>query len=122
MKKKKQAKKQREQRVEITRSFSFKLNLGNYQTADFFCSEKKEINAKYAEETSRALEEFCRTQVLQSVARFPAQIAEERKKAEAASRPKEEPHVFTPVTGIKPRLVVENGVERAVYDKVESEK
>ena len=25
-------------RIEIARSFSFKLNLGNYQSADFFCS------------------------------------------------------------------------------------
>lgn len=64
-------------RVEIARSFSFKLNLGNYQSADFFCSEKSECNAEDAEQASEALYNFCKKQVMKSVADF--QIEQARK-------------------------------------------
>lgn len=53
--------------VEIARSFSFKLNLGGYQSCDFFCSEKAQCAPADAEEVSQKLFEFCRSQVLRSV-------------------------------------------------------
>ena len=56
--------------VEITRSFSYKLNLGNYQTADFFCSEKVECLEKDAEKKSEALYLFCKNEVIKSVEHY----------------------------------------------------
>ena len=53
--------------TEITRSFSYKLNLGNYQTADFFCSQKSEVPEDQAEEKSEALYQFCKEEVMKSV-------------------------------------------------------
>ena len=53
--------------VEIARSFSFKLNLGNYQTADFFQSAKAECRDDEAEELSEKLYQFCKAQVLKSM-------------------------------------------------------
>jgi len=53
--------------VEITRSFSFKLSLPNYQNADFFCSQKKECFENEIEEVSEELYKFCRNQVIKSV-------------------------------------------------------
>ena len=66
-------------RVEVVRSVSFKLNLGNYQSMDFFCSQKSEVNAEDAEAASEALYNFCRKQVMQSVSDF--QIEQVRKEA-----------------------------------------
>jgi len=71
-------------RVEVARSFSFKLNLGNYQSADFFCSEKAECAAEDAEATSEALYAFCRKQVMKSVSDL--QIETARKEAMQAQR------------------------------------
>jgi hypothetical protein len=53
--------------VEIARSFSFKLNLGNYQSADFFQSAKSECRWDQAEEASDILYQFCKKQVLLAV-------------------------------------------------------
>lgn len=53
--------------VEVARSFSFKLNVGNYESRDFFCSQKAECKAEDAEATSEKLHAFCRTQVLKAV-------------------------------------------------------
>ncbi len=53
--------------VEIARSFSFKLNLGNYQSADFFCSQKGECREDEAEEFSEKLYQFCKRDVLRAV-------------------------------------------------------
>jgi len=71
-------------RVEIARSFSFKLNLGNYQSADFFCSQKSECAAEDAEQASEALYAFCRKQVMKSVSDF--QIEQIRKEQMQAQR------------------------------------
>lgn len=57
-------------KVEIARSFSFKLNVGNYETRDFFCSEKAEVEEKDAEKTSEKLYEFCKNEVMKSVNQF----------------------------------------------------
>jgi len=53
--------------VEVARSFSYKLNLGNYQTADFFCSRKTEVSEKDAVEVSEELYRFCEDEVMKSV-------------------------------------------------------
>ena len=67
--------------VEIARSFSFKLNLGNYQSADFFCSQKASCSADMAEEVSADLYEFCVDQVQQAIKDF-----QERQARKSAQR------------------------------------
>lgn len=53
--------------VEIVRSFSYKLNTGNYESRDFFCSQKAECPVEDAQRVSELLYEFCKSAVLQSV-------------------------------------------------------
>ncbi len=60
-------------RVEIARSFAFKMNVGNYESRDFFASQKAECEAHEAEEISAALYAFCKKQVLQAVAEYQHQ-------------------------------------------------
>jgi hypothetical protein len=52
--------------VEMVRSFTFKLNLGNYESADFFQSAKTTCREDEAEEVSEMLHQFCKAQVLKS--------------------------------------------------------
>jgi len=61
---------EKEQKIEIARSFSRKLNLGNYETADFFCSQKTETTKEKENETSRELFEFCKKEVLFSIEKY----------------------------------------------------
>lgn len=56
--------------VEIARSFAYKHNLGNYQSADFFCSQKAEVPFDEAEETSEKLYQFCKSQVVKSLSDY----------------------------------------------------
>lgn len=60
-------------RVEICRSFDFKLNLGNYQGASFFMSQKAHCNEEDAELVSEALHDFCKRQVMKAVREFQDQ-------------------------------------------------
>lgn len=53
--------------VEIVRSFSYKLNTGNYESRDFFCSQKAECPVVDADKVSDLLHDFCKKAVLQSV-------------------------------------------------------
>lgn len=53
--------------VEVVRSFSFKLNLGNYQSADFFCSQKAQCSPEQVDEVSAGLYEWCYEEVMKSV-------------------------------------------------------
>lgn len=74
-------------RVEIARSFSYKLNCANYggaayESRDFFASEKAECSIEDANDVSAALFAFCRTQVLNSVREY---ISEMRKQRESAA-------------------------------------
>jgi hypothetical protein len=62
--------------VEIARSFSFKLNLGNYQSADFFQSAKAECRDDEAEELSEKLHAFCKSQVLKAANEVKKEIKE----------------------------------------------
>lgn len=63
-------------RTEIVRSFSFKLNTGNYQSVDFFCSQKSECSLDDAADVGVALYEFCKAQVMQSVAEYRKELAD----------------------------------------------
>ena len=56
--------------VEIARSFSYKLNVGNYESRDFFCSQKSECPENQAEEKSEALYQFCKQQVMKAVREY----------------------------------------------------
>lgn len=67
---KKKSKKPKEPMVEVCRSFSYKLNAGNYESRDFFCSAKKEVKEKDMEATSEALYQFCKAETLKSVNQF----------------------------------------------------
>jgi hypothetical protein len=59
-----------QEEIEITRSFSLKRNLGNYESADFFASAKKRVLAMDAERTADLLYQFCKQEVLKSVRAF----------------------------------------------------
>lgn len=66
--------------VQITRSFSFKLNLGNYESADFFCSQKADCHPVDADAVSQDLYEFCLDEVMKAV----KDLKERRARKEAA--------------------------------------
>ena len=75
--------------VEVVRSFSYKLNMGNdehgrptYESADFFCCSKAQCAPEDQEEVSRSLDEFCMEEVVQSIRVFRERRA--RKQAGAA--------------------------------------
>jgi hypothetical protein len=57
---------EKNQRIEIARSFSRKLNLQNYETCDFFCSAKAEVDLKDAEKVSDELYQLCLEEVRKS--------------------------------------------------------
>lgn len=78
----------KEKKVEVVRSFSFKLNCGNYQTADFFCSQKAEVPEEEAEETSKQLHQFCKAEVMKSVNKYITEKREEQKKMKERKVPK----------------------------------
>lgn len=70
--------------TEIARSFSFKLNVGNYESRDFFCSRKMEVPEEQAEAASEELHQFCMDQVRRDVAAYKKR-QQERNAAPAAA-------------------------------------
>ncbi len=62
----------KEKTIEVCRSFSQKVNLGNYETCDFFCSAKAEVAEKDFETTSAELFERCYNEVMGSILEFKA--------------------------------------------------
>lgn len=58
--------------VDVVRSFTFKLNVGNYESRDFFCSQRAECWERDAAATSERLYEFCRRQVMNAVKQYQA--------------------------------------------------
>ena len=60
--------------VEVTRSFTYKWNRGNYESSDFFCSQKAECAAVDAAEVSEKLYAFCKAQVMKAVAELQREI------------------------------------------------
>jgi chorismate mutase len=73
---------EKEKTIEVCRSFSFKLNLGNYSNADFFCSQKAEVLEGDAEKVSEQLYEFCKKEVMKSVSAYKKENAKLPTKAE----------------------------------------
>jgi len=59
--------------IEITRSFSFKLNVGNYESRDFFCSQKAECFPEEAERIAEALHTFCKAMTMRAVNAYIAE-------------------------------------------------
>lgn len=59
--------------VEICRSFAFKLNVGNYESRDFFCSQKGTCTVDQQDEVSADLAEFCFQQVMKQVREYSAE-------------------------------------------------
>lgn len=70
--------------VEIVRSVSFKLNLGNYQSMDFFCSQKAQCDPDQVDEVSTSLYDWCYEQVMDSVRDVKA--AQAKKEAAMAAK------------------------------------
>ena len=73
-------------RVEVVRSFAYKLNVGNYESRDFFCSQKAECSADDAAEVSAALYQFCKSQVLAAVREYRADMAAQAARVAAPER------------------------------------
>lgn len=68
--------------TDISRSFSYKLNVGNYESRDFFCAQKVECRIEDAEDISDRLYQFCRSQVMRAVNDYMAvQAIRDTKKA-----------------------------------------
>ncbi len=59
--------------TEITRSFSRKINLGNYETLDIFCSQKLEVPLLEAKKASKEAYEFCQREVMMSIKEIRAE-------------------------------------------------
>lgn len=72
MKKTKQKRAKKVQMIEICRSFSYKLNVGNFESRDFFMSQKGECKPADAEKVSEAMHEFCKKMVIRDVNKFLA--------------------------------------------------
>ena len=66
--------------VEGVRSVSFKLNLGNYQSMDFFCSQKAQCPPDEVDSVSTDLYDWCYDQVMASV----KDVKEKQARKEAA--------------------------------------
>ncbi len=55
------------QEITITRSFSAKVNLGNYENVDVSCSMQATVPAEEWGALSKALYDYCREQVREEV-------------------------------------------------------
>ena len=72
--------------VEVVRSFSYKLNLGRfnpqlqYESRDFFASQKSQCRASEAEAVSQKLYDFCKREVLAAVRESINEIMEAKGK------------------------------------------
>ncbi len=71
--------------VEVVRSFSYKLNMGNdengrptFESADFFASHKAQCAMEDRDEVSRDLDAFCMDQVLDSIRQFKERRAKKQ--------------------------------------------
>ena len=80
--------------VEIARSFSYKMNLGNFSNVDFFCSQKAECAAKDAEKTSEALYAFCKSEVVKNINQFKATDSKKAKDVAKDSAELDVPETF----------------------------
>ena len=56
--------------IEITRSYSRKIQTGEYTNADFFCSAKMECNLEARPEVSELLDNLCQQDVEKSISDY----------------------------------------------------
>jgi Mn-dependent DtxR family transcriptional regulator len=54
-------------KIEIAKARTLKINLGEYQSIDYFCSAKIEVDIDKAEEAGKKLEEFIRKDIVDDV-------------------------------------------------------
>lgn len=70
------------EKIEITKSVAMKVNIGDYQTVDLFCSVKGEANGD-AKEVAEKLHEFAKSQVVKdynnSIKFLASQVSKEKK-------------------------------------------
>lgn len=69
------------QTVEICRSFGYKLNAGNYESRDFFCSYKISAPKTDEAEASQSAYDFCETEVLEAVKNYRNKLKQQRGEA-----------------------------------------
>lgn len=69
--------------VRITRSVTRKLNLGNYESIDFFCSRQTECFEEDSDAASEAIHKWCLGQVRADIASY---AAERRQPTESEKR------------------------------------
>jgi hypothetical protein len=69
-----------EGRMEVVRSFSYKLNVGNYESRDFFCSAKGSCDAADVDSISLSLDEYVQAQVLASVKEYRSKLNSQRER------------------------------------------
>lgn len=78
--------------VEVVRSFSYKLNMGNdengrptYESCDLFCSKKEQCSADDVAEVSRGLHAFCVDEVMEGIREIRARRAKKQAARERAA-------------------------------------
>lgn len=54
-------------KIEISRSFSRKVQIKQFEPVEVFCSAKAEVDPKNAEEASKRLFSFCKSEVINSI-------------------------------------------------------
>jgi hypothetical protein len=62
-----------DRKIEIARSYSRKVNLGNYETCDFFCSMKAEVPEADAETAGWEMARRCVEIVKHDIAEYTSQ-------------------------------------------------
>ncbi len=71
-------------KIEIAKSIAMKVNIGNYQSLDFFCSVKAETEESKRTEVGEKLHGYCKEQVLKdlngSLKYLATKVEEEKKK------------------------------------------
>ena len=72
-------------KTEIQRSFEYLLNVGNYESRRFFCSQKAECRPEDAEAVSEKLYQFCKSQVMKAVSDYMA-VDRARQSAQTTTR------------------------------------
>jgi hypothetical protein len=72
-------------KTEICRSFSYRLNAGNYESRDFFASQKAECPIEDAPAVSQMLYEFCKAEVLSSVRNYLRDMEAQRMRKDPTS-------------------------------------
>lgn len=70
--------------VEITRGYTYKMNVGDFESRDFFCSQKAACHPDDEEAVADRIQAFCRRQALKAAKDYMAD--KEAAEIEVASR------------------------------------